>query len=259
MIEAVICAGLSDCEVGRRFGVERVGRHRRRHLIKPAQDRLTIVSKGSQARQDRDRLAAAASSGSPTPAEFVEAFFGLKIQGEKLTAIEARLERVAVAAEIAGSPTGVASLAAQSFASIEVGSRLAGLPGFVPRTADQATVGTKFGVTIQFGNGTVERITTIDEPVQPPTIEAGKDADDEPAESDGGAWLLAGCAFTHDKRLWSCVSRIGHAIWTAARSGTRRVAESRQQQRHFCASASRPALELRERHLRRALRFALRW
>jgi hypothetical protein len=144
-------------------------------------DLLAIADKGAAPQRQRENLAvAAASSDTPTPAEFVEAFFGLKAQAEKLQRIEDRLERMAVAAETGGSPSGVAVLSAQALRGIETGPKLAGLPGFVPaRGADQVTAGTKFSVVIQLGDGIVERITTVDEPAHSRTI----DADDaEPGE-----------------------------------------------------------------------------
>ncbi len=74
------------------------------------------------------------------------------------------------------SPNAVAQVAAQQLRSVEVGAKVAGLGGYAPaRAADQATVGTTFSVTIQFSDGTVERITPIDEPAHPPTIDAESD------------------------------------------------------------------------------------
>src|SRR5262245_17436204 len=82
-----------------------VSRHRRLHIVKTAQERLAIVSKGSAARQDRTQVAAAAASGdAPTPAEFVQAVFGLQATAERLQQIQARLERMAAMAEESQSP-----------------------------------------------------------------------------------------------------------------------------------------------------------
>src|SRR5215469_16945036 len=94
-IEALIGAGASDYEVGRRFGIERVsvGRHRRRHLIKPAQDRLALLAKDRDARLERARLADAVAADSPSTAALIEATLGLRAQMAKLTSIEQRLER----------------------------------------------------------------------------------------------------------------------------------------------------------------------
>jgi hypothetical protein len=153
-----------------------VSRHRRLHVLKVAQDQIALVGKGRAARLHRERLAAAGASDAPTPAQFVEAFFGLRAQAEKLTRIEDRLERVAVLAEESASPNAVAQVAAQQLRSVEVGAKVAGVGGYAPaRAADQPAAGAKFSVTIQFSNGTVERITPIDEPARPPTIDAGGD------------------------------------------------------------------------------------
>ena len=83
-----------------------VSRHRRAHILKVAQDRLNIVSKGSQARWEREQLAITAKSDPPTPRPFVDAFFGLRAQGEKLQRIEDRLDSMASMAEESRSPTG---------------------------------------------------------------------------------------------------------------------------------------------------------
>jgi len=181
-IEELNSAGASDYEVGRRFDLERVsiGRHRRLHLIKPAQDRLAVLAKDSVERQQRKNLAAVASSDTPTATQFVEAFFGLKAQAEKLQRIEDRLERMAALAEDNQSPNGVAQVAAQQLRSVEVGAKVAGVGGFAPaRVADQAAGGQTFSINILFGNGTVERITTVADSGQQPRI----DVDAEPDES----------------------------------------------------------------------------
>ena len=106
--------GVSDREVARRLGCDKssVTPHRTNHLIKPLQDQLAIVSKGVPSRQKRRELAAAAVADAPTPVQFVEAFFGLKAQAEKLQRIEDRLERMASLAEESRSPNGVAQIAA---------------------------------------------------------------------------------------------------------------------------------------------------
>jgi hypothetical protein len=67
-IETVIGTGASDYEVGRQFDIERVsvGRHRRKHIIKPTQDRPAILAKDAGARRERQELAAAAASDTPS-------------------------------------------------------------------------------------------------------------------------------------------------------------------------------------------------
>jgi hypothetical protein len=67
-IEALITSGASDYEVGRQFNLERVsvGRHRRRHLIKPAQDWLAILARDREAHREREQLAVAAAANSPS-------------------------------------------------------------------------------------------------------------------------------------------------------------------------------------------------
>ncbi len=77
----------------------------------------------------RTQQLAAIEQGDPVA---VAAALGLAAQAAKLERIEQRLERVAVVAETAGSPAGVATIAAQQLRGVEVGSRLGGIPGFVP-------------------------------------------------------------------------------------------------------------------------------
>jgi hypothetical protein len=183
-IEALITAGASDYEVGRRFNIERVsvGRHRRKHLIKPAQDRLAILSKDSEARRAREQLAIAAASDAPTPGQFVEAYFGLKAQAEKLERIEARLERMATLAEAGGSHNGVATLAAQQLRGIETGARLTGLPGFTPAAQVGGSPGVRpvFSVNILFSSGRQETIAVtavpgvIDDHLEPDDPDDGQ-------------------------------------------------------------------------------------
>jgi hypothetical protein len=167
-IETLLSAGTSDRKVARQFNIERVslGRHRRHHILKPAQDRVAILAKDTEERRQRRELSQAAAADTPSTAALLEATLGLRRQVEKLCAIEARLERVAGAAEAAGSPTGVATIAGQQLRSVEVGSRLAGLPGFVPATQAIGQPGTApiFSVNIIFSNGRSEEINVMEIP-----------------------------------------------------------------------------------------------
>jgi hypothetical protein len=161
-----------------------VSRHRRLHIMKPVQDRLTVVSKGAAPRRERQQLALAAASGAPTPQQFVDAFFGLKAQGEKLQRIEDRLERMATLAEDSKSPGSVATVAAQQLRSVETGARLAGVGGYVPARAAGPGEGVQFNLTIQFGDGREERITTTT--IRPGNAAGTIDAVPEPVEDEGG-------------------------------------------------------------------------
>ena len=159
----LMAAGLSDQAVANALNeIDRssppmsymaVSRHRRLHIVKTAQERLAIVSKGSEARHDRILVAAAAASAdAPTPAQFVEAFFGLKAQAEKLQRIEDRLERMAALAEEGQSPNGVAQVAAQQLRSVEVGARVAGVGGYGAQRTPEQGVGQTFAVNIVFAS-----------------------------------------------------------------------------------------------------------
>lgn len=164
-----------------------VSRHRRNHVLDVTKQRIAVISKGSDARQNRVELAAAAAADAPTPQQFVEAFFGLKAQSEKLQRIEDRLERVAALAEGNGSANGVAQVAAQQLRGVEVGSKLAGVGGYAPqRAGSDGVAGAQFAVNIYLSGGRVERITTVAEPSPPSTI----DAEAEPDEGNALADLL---------------------------------------------------------------------
>jgi hypothetical protein len=190
----LVSAGLSDQAVANALNMldpysppmsyMAVSRHRRLHIMKAAQEQLAIVGKGAGPRQERQQLATAAASDAPTPAQFVEAFFGLKAQAEKLQRIEDRLERMAVAAETNGSSTGVAALSAQALRGIETGAKLAALPGFVPQrlTGDTAP-GTTFEVNIMFSDGKQETIS-VTTPTVPRTVIDQVDHDADAGDED---------------------------------------------------------------------------
>jgi hypothetical protein len=158
----MLAEGATDQAVAAQIGVNRmaVARHRHNHVIKPAQDRLAIVSKGAAPRQERQQLAAAAASDAPSPKDYAEAFFGLKAQAEKLSRIEERLERMAALAEAGTSANTVAQLAAQQLRGVEVGARLAGAGGYAPGKGPGENAGTPFSVNIILG-GVVERMVPV--------------------------------------------------------------------------------------------------
>ena len=184
-IEEMILSGRSDYDVARQFATDRtgVGRHRRDHIIKPAQDRLNIISKGTPEVRERQQLAAAAASGTPSTTAMVEAALGLQAQVKKLEVIEGRLERMASAAEQSGSPSGVAVLSAQALRGVEVGSRLAGVGAYAPqRTPDQAGAGASFSVQIVFaGSGRTESFTTS---AHAPVVDSRDFTSSEPRDVD---------------------------------------------------------------------------
>ena len=159
-----------------------VNRHRRLHIMKAAQDRLAIVAKGATQRQERQELATAVASGAPTPQQFVDAYFGLKAQAEKLQGIEDRLERMATLAEGNKSPTTVATVAAQQIRSVETGARLAGVGGYAPQKGVGVGDCQMFQVNIVLSSG--ERISVATgQPSTPPTLEASAIDDDQDDET----------------------------------------------------------------------------
>ena len=159
--------GASDQAIADRIGrLHRmaVSRHRRSHIMKATQDRLAIVSKGAAPREERRQLAEAAAADAPTPQQFVDAFFGLKAQAEKLQRIEDRLDRIAVVAEANQAPGAVATVAAQQLRAVETGSKLAGAGGFAAPKSIGAGGGAQFNLIIQFGDHE-ERISAT--PIDP--------------------------------------------------------------------------------------------
>jgi hypothetical protein len=153
-----------------------VSRHRRNHVLDVTKQRLAVISKGSDARQNRVELAAAAAADAPTPQQFVEAFFGLKAQSEKLQRIEDRLERMAAVAETGGSTNGVAQLAAQQLRSVEVGAKLASTGGYAPAKSIGEGNATAFSVNFHFSGGMTETITVRQPAVAHPAgmVDEGK-------------------------------------------------------------------------------------
>jgi hypothetical protein len=168
-IDALIATGASDYEVGRQFCIERVsvGRHRRRHIIKPTQDRLAILRKDADAREGRRALAEAAASDEPPIDQLVQAATGTRALLRKLNEIERRLDRMSDKAEQGGQPTAVATLAGQQFKGLEFAAKLGGHPGFRPQSAlpqqsDRPVVNIEF---VFQGSGRTETIGLTGRPV----------------------------------------------------------------------------------------------
>jgi hypothetical protein len=163
-IEEMILAGASDYTVSRQFNLERTGvlRHRREHVIKPAQDRLTLISKGTAEQKEREQLARAAAADTPSTEAIVEANLGMRAHAQLIADIRDCLRQARGQAADNGSPTGVATVVAQELRSIEVGSRLAGTGGYAnTRMPDQVGAGTPFSVNIIFNSiGRTESFTT---------------------------------------------------------------------------------------------------
>jgi hypothetical protein len=158
-VETAFASGMTDREIGRRFGVSHMAalRHRRDHLVKPMLAAVAALDHGRAERQ-------LAADGAPDPVANVIASLNLAAQANKLATIEGRLERMSHAAETAGSSAGVAALSAQALRSVEVGSRLASTGGYAaPRTAGQASEARTFSIEIVFAStGMREEITMIE-------------------------------------------------------------------------------------------------
>ncbi len=178
----MLAAGATDQAIADKLGgMSRmaVARHRQNHVIKPAQDRLALISKGAGPRQERQQLAEAAAADAPSAQAFAEAYLGLKAPAEKITAIEARLERMQAVAEGGKSANAVAQLSAQQLRAVEVGAKLSGAGGYAPGKPAEAGGGTVFAINFIFSNGRRERFEGL---VGPNTT--GSVRDGELSETD---------------------------------------------------------------------------
>ena len=157
-VETAFASGMTDREIGRRFGVSHMAalRHRRDHLVKPMLAAVATLDRGRAERQ-------LAADGAPDPVANVIASLNLAAQANKLATIESRLERMSHAAEAAGSSAGVAALSAQALRSVEVGSRLAATGGYAPQNlADPQGAARTFSIIFQFNNAPSETINVIE-------------------------------------------------------------------------------------------------
>jgi len=180
----MVAAGASDQAIADRIGgISRVSvlRHRRNHIARPMQNCLALVTKGAGPRHEREQLAAAVASGTPTPQEFADAVLGLRAQAEKLQRIEARLERMAEIAEKSGSPNGVAVVVSQQLRGVEVGAKLAGVGGYAPQKTPGTGAAAAFSLTINLPEGHSATITA------PGTIIEGSAEPEAPMVIQGAA------------------------------------------------------------------------
>jgi hypothetical protein len=178
LVGQMIKAELPDVEIARRTGTGRmsVARHRVGHLL-PASavaqvasvldhasehdlEASTAESPGSFSGADespdssttawQDRLPPIEVGGT-SPRALAQSLFGLPASARRLTRLQGRLESAMGKAEAAGSATALAQLSAQMLRSIELGARLAELPGIIPsRENATGSHGTPFSVTFSF-------------------------------------------------------------------------------------------------------------
>lgn len=153
----MIAAGATDQAIADRIGgINRmtVSRHRHNHVLGPARAIAEAAGKGQEAAAHRNQAVAAAEAGDPLA--FVQ---GAAIVGD-LRRVHDRLERTADAAEQDKQRLTVASLSAQQLRAAEVRAKIGGVGGYAPGKAGQdgSSPGV-FSVTINLGDGRVERIT----------------------------------------------------------------------------------------------------
>jgi hypothetical protein len=131
-IDQLICSGVSDAQIGRRFGLLRVCvlRHRKNHLIPANQHRTAILEKERKAREERQQLAAAAAADTPSIEVLIEQNLSMRAQIASLSEVKADLRHGATIAREAGSPAAIAQVAGQQLRHVEVSSRLGGTGGY---------------------------------------------------------------------------------------------------------------------------------
>jgi hypothetical protein len=170
-VEEAFASGANDRAIARQFNISAmsVGRHRRLHLLRVAQDRVTLLTKDREARAERQAIAAAAASDAPPPSAVIEAMLGLQAQAKKLDSIEQRLERMAVMSEQEKSASSVAQLSAQQLRSVEVGARLGQVGGYAaPRNVGPGGGdGTRFSIVINLAPGKQINIAAVATPQHP--------------------------------------------------------------------------------------------
>jgi hypothetical protein len=158
----------TDRDIEQRYGIARssVSRHRLRHMLRLEQDRVAVLERDRKAREQRAELAKAAGSDEVPVSVLVEALLGTRAQALKIKHIEERLERVAAVAEADKVPQHVAAVSGQQLRAVEVGSRLAGNPNFVPRaeTSGGGLGGQRFSIQIILGDGRDVSITATPTP-----------------------------------------------------------------------------------------------
>jgi hypothetical protein len=164
----MVTPGISDYEISRRFGIARssVQRHRARHIVKPAQDKLAILERGSKEREERRAIAEAAASDAPPIDQLLQATTGTRALLRKLDEIERRLDRMSDRAEQGGQSTAVAALAGQQFKGLEFAAKLGGHPSFRPPSAvSQAGEKATVSIEIVFASAPKETIALTGRPV----------------------------------------------------------------------------------------------
>jgi hypothetical protein len=130
------------------------------------EQRLTILNKDREEKRQRQELVAAAASDVPSTQAMIEAHLGMQTQIAKLSAIEARLERMAANAEAQGAAASVAQLSGQQLRGVEVGAKLGAVGGYkppsaIPQTSERNIVSIEF----VFQNAPPETIALAGRPV----------------------------------------------------------------------------------------------
>jgi hypothetical protein len=161
-----LISGIDDYAVARNFGLKRpaVQRHRVNHLMRAAQDRLAILAKGAEAREERQQLAEAATSSDEPPIEAqLEAIVGTRALLNQYNEVQGSLGRSRTQAEEAGAYTAVAAISGQQFRGMEFGAKLAGNRNFLPAsTAPQANTQGVWSINMVFENaGKSETINVL--------------------------------------------------------------------------------------------------
>ncbi len=193
-VDTLVRFGRTDVAIGHMLGVSRMAVHRHRvgHTLAQA---ATPPVPGAAPPVDTpaapETLTGAAGDdldappgplGRPLdPSDLVQRYFGMPAAARRLERLQRGLEGAIARAEKAGSAAAIAQLAAQMLRSIELGGRIAQIPGLVPaREGMTVPGGPGFNVTFNF-HGT-EPLTITGLPVIP--AEGGEA---QPADESGAS------------------------------------------------------------------------
>lgn len=194
LVSKLVDQGVADRAIAARTGVSKsaVARHRAAHIVKPLQDKLSILTRDKEERQKRQAVAkVAASPEAPTLEQLIENWFGVRAAAENLHDVQEGLKRTFVRAEGAGMYGVIAPIANAQVRTIESGLRFSGHPNYTgPRGAGEAAGhAAKFAVQIVFQGADRTETITVGGPARAGAMidSIADDVDHEPdADQDDG-------------------------------------------------------------------------
>jgi hypothetical protein len=155
-------ATLSSIKARTGIGLMSLSRHKKNHVIAPAQALAAAVAKGKDVAEQRKATLEAAERG-----DEVAAFLGLEEITRDTRKTSKRLSRAAKATEAAGQFTAMTGVVAQQHKNLELRGKLGGHAGFVPKQLAPGEAMPTFNLTINLPGG-VKRISGT--PITPEQI-----------------------------------------------------------------------------------------